>query len=87
MCDANCAVTFTRESVIVRNKHGTAMLAGWREATGPRLRRIFLQPGESNLPSIPNDSKQTTLAPYSIYDLLSIAALIRYFHTAAGYPF
>ena len=87
MCDAKSAVAFTREAVIVRNKQGTAVLAGWREATGPRLWRISLQPGDSNLPSIPNDSKQATLAPYSTYDLPSIAALIRYFHTAAGYPF
>ena len=84
LCDADCAVTFTREAVIVRDKQGTALLTGWREATGPRLWRIALQPGYSNLPSMPNDVKQATLAAYSTYDLPSVAALIRYFHTAAG---
>ena len=53
---------------------------------GPRLWRIALQPGESNLPSIPNDAKQDTLAAYSAYNLPSVADLIRYFLTVAGYP-
>ena len=43
-------------------------------------------PGAENLPSIPNDAKQATLAAYSVYDLPSVAALIRYFHLAAGHP-
>ena len=35
LCDADCAVTFTRETVIVFNKKGSAVLTGWRESTGP----------------------------------------------------
>ena len=31
-------------------------------------------------------SNKTTLQAYSAYDLPSVAALIRYFHAAAGYP-
>ena len=31
-------------------------------------------------------SKQATLAAYSAYELPRVAALIRYFNTAAGYP-
>ena len=84
LCDADCAVTFTREAFIVRDKQGTAVLTGWCEATGPRLWRISPIAGESNLPSIPNDAKQATLAAYSAYDLPSIADLIRYFHSVAG---
>ena len=84
--DADCAVTFMLEAVIVCDKHGKEVLPGWREAAGPRLWRISLIPGEENLPSIPNDTKQATLAAYSVYDLPRVAALIRYLHAAAGYP-
>ena len=63
------------------------MLTGWREATGSRIWRIDLQPGESNLPSMPNNENMATLISYSAYDLPSIAALIRYSHAAVGYPF
>ena len=45
LCDADCAVTSMRESAIIHDKQGTAMLTGWREATGPSLWRISLQPG------------------------------------------
>ena len=55
LCDDNCTVTFTRKAFVVRNKQGTAVLTGWSESTGPRLCRIELQPGESNLPSMPYD--------------------------------
>ena len=55
-------------------------------ATGLRLWKISLKPGESNLPSMPNDDKRATLAAYIAYDLPSVAALIRYFHAVAGYP-
>ena len=77
LCDADCAVIFRTEAVIVRNKKGTAVLTGLCEATGTRLWRIALQPGESNLPSMPNDAKQATLLAYSAYELPSVAALIR----------
>ena len=86
LCDADCTVNFTRNSVIVREKKGTAVLTGWREATGSILWRIALQPGESNLPSMTNNTNLSTLGAYSAYDLPIIADLIKYFHTAAGYP-
>ena len=84
--DSDCAVTFTREAVIVRDKYGIEVLICWREATGTRIWRIALIPGEANLPSIPNDSKQATLAAYSAYELPSVAALIIYSHAEAEYP-
>ena len=62
------------------------MLTGWREATESRLYRIALQPGESNLPSMPNVANMDTLAAYSAYDLPRVVALIRYLHAASGYP-
>ena len=63
------------------------MLTGWREASGPRLCRIALQPGEANLPILAHTATMATLSAYSAYGLPSVAALIHYFHAAAGYPF
>ena len=85
LCDADCTVTFTHEAVIVRDQQGTPVLTGWREASGPRLWRIALQPGEANLPRMPHNATLATLAAYSAYGLPRFAALICYFHAAAGY--
>ena len=46
LCDADCTVTFTCEAVIVQDTQGTPVLTGWREASGPQLWRIALQPCE-----------------------------------------
>ena len=86
LCDADCTVTFACEAVIVRDTRGTPVLTGWRENSGPRLWRISLQPGEENLPRMPHTANMATLEAYSAYNLPSIAALIHYFHAAAGYP-
>ena len=75
LCDTNCAVTFTRKTVIVRKNQGTAVLTGWREATGLRVWIISLRPGESKLPIMPNDAKQSTLVAYSAYDLTGLGTL------------
>ena len=87
LCDADCTVTFTRAAAIVRDARGTPVLKGWRKNSGPRLCRIALQPGEENLPRMPNTTNMATLEAYSAYDLPSVEAPIRYLHAAAGYPF
>ena len=56
LCDADYTVTFTRAAVIVRDSQGSSVLTGWREQSGPRLWRIALQPGESNLPNMPHNA-------------------------------
>ena len=86
LCDADCTVTFTLEAVIVRDTQGIPVLTGWCEASGPQLWRISLQPGEANLPRMPNTENLATLEAYSAYDLPSVTALICYFHAAEGYP-
>ena len=86
ICDADCTVTFMLEAVIVQDQQGTPVLTGWREASGSRLWIIDLQPGEENLPSMPHDTNMATLLAYSAYDPPRVAALICYFHAAAGYP-
>ena len=42
LCDADCTVTFTRETVIIQDTRGTPVLTRWREDSGPRLLRIAL---------------------------------------------
>ena len=86
LCDADCTVTLTRAAVIVRDAQGSPVLTGWRDQSGPRLWRVALQPGESNLPNMPHNENRTTLEVYSAYDLPRVEALTRYFHTSAGYP-
>ena len=86
LCDADCTVTFTHEAVFVQDQQGTPVITGWREASGPQLWRIPLQPGESNIPSMSHDANLTILLEYSAYDLPSVADFIRYLHAAAGYP-
>ena len=86
LCDADCTVTFTREAVVVRYQKGTPVITGWCEASGPRLWRIALQPGEENIPRMTHDATMARLSAYSAYDLPTVAALIRYFHAVAGYP-
>ena len=86
LCDADCTVTFTHESVIVRDMRGTPVLTRWRENSGPRLWIIALQPGEENLPIMHHTENMATLEAYSAYNLPSVAEIIRYFHAATGYP-
>ena len=86
ICDTDCTVTFTRESLIVCDTQGTPVLTGWREAPGPQLWRIALQPGEANLPRMLHPANMATLEAYSAYGLPSVAALTRYFRTMSGYP-
>ena len=75
LCDADCTVTFTSATVVSGDPHGTPVLTGWREQSGLRLWRIYLQPDETTLPSMPYGPNKTTLQAYSAYDLPSVAAL------------
>ena len=43
-------------------------------------------PNTLDMPPIPDDHKTNTLQAFSDYDLPSVEALIRYFHTASGFP-
>ena len=38
------------------------------------------------LPDNADTLQEATVEAYSAYNLLSVEALVRYFHTAAGYP-
>jgi hypothetical protein len=86
ICDADCKVVFTKETVVVYNAQQQPILSGWRETTGPKLWRISLNPDKENLPSIPETATRSTLQAFSAYDIPSVEALVKYFHAAAGFP-
>jgi hypothetical protein len=86
ICDADCKVFFTKEAVVVYNAQQQPIISGWRETTGPKLWRIALNPDKENLPSIPETATRSTLRAFSAYDLPSVEALVKYFHTAACFP-
>ena len=90
MCDKDCNVLFTKRRVIIHDKDGKPFLNEWRELTGLKPWHVSLQSKlESAEPCPPNDAnllQEATLEAYSVYNLLSTEALMRYFHEAAGYP-
>ena len=86
ICDAGCTVTFICDSVVVRDATNSTILTGWREEQAPYLWRIVLLPDNANIPEVPQDASRVSLVVYSAYYLPSVEALVRYFHTAAGFP-
>ena len=62
------------------------IITGWRETTGPCLWSMSIMPNPSDMPSLLDDHKTTTIQYFSAYDLPSEEGLIRYFHAAAGFP-
>ena len=90
MCDKDCRVLFTKRRVVIYDKRSKPFLTGWRELTGSKLWHISLRPEMDDVEPCPpnnvNPLQETTLEAYSVYDLPSVEALVRYFHAAAGYP-
>ena len=90
LCDKDCKVLFTKQTVIIYDKNNEPFLTGWRETDRAKISRISFGPDPSDL--LPcsddptNEPEETTLAAFSAYDLPSIEALDKYFHAAAGYP-
>ena len=86
ICDADCTVTFRKDSVVVRDATNRFILTGWIEAQAPYLWRIALIPDNMDIPKVPQDALRVSLVAYSAYDLPSVEALVRYFHASAGFP-
>ena len=88
ICDADYSVTFTKYTVIICSPKGHTVLTGWRETEGPHLWHMSLLPDEAHIPDLSTapDAQQSTLETFSAYDLPSVEGLIRYFHTASGFP-
>ena len=86
ICDVECKVNFTKHNVIIYEQEGSPILTGWRERNGVRLWRIALTPTPEELPDMPNSADHTNLKAYRAYDLPSVESLVRYLHTAVGFP-
>ena len=61
-----------------------AILTGWRERTGTKLRRFSLWP--QHYPEAPTGATMDPIKSFSAYDIPSVEALIRYLHADAGFP-
>ena len=84
-CDANCKVLFANTSVTVFEKKGGPVITGWRDNNSLKLCNISLLPNEYDS-LVRNKEEQTPPGVYIASNLPSVAALVRYFHEAAGYP-
>ena len=86
ICGTDCAVTSSKDSVVVRDTTNRSILTGWIEAQAQYLWRITLLPDNVDIPKVPQDASLVSLVAYIAYDLPSVEALVRYFHAAAGCP-
>ena len=61
-----------------------------RETDGAKLWRILLHPDLSNVQPCPNNpdkiQEEANIQVFSVYDLSSVEALVKYLHAADGYP-
>ena len=97
ICDTECFVHFHKYTVTIYDPQGLPLLQGWQENTGAKLWRFSLCPQSSNTYSTEEYEKEFTVIPksgvkfsnlqaFSAYDLPSVEALVRYFHTDTGFP-
>ena len=90
LCDHGCTVLYDKKSVHVMDKTSKVLLRGWFEPTGACLWRFSLRPGmhhhthdgspHAYPPPLP------TLTAKNDYNMTSVKALVRFLHTAAGFP-
>ena len=77
---------FTSKDVKVYSARGLPILTGWRETHMPKMWRFAMSPNEEpTTPATPGNNR-TSLRAYSAYSLPSVEALVRYLHTASGFP-
>ena len=86
LCDHGCKVLFDSNAVTVFSKNNKdILLKGWRDTTSAKLWRLSLRPEDNPISSI-HPSAPTPPAALYAHDLPSDGALVRYLHTAAGFP-
>ena len=87
-CDEDCTVKYTKTDVTIYNPQGVPIVRGWRESPPSKLWRMALVPHKDQQDQQMQDHKGETvpLSAFSVYDLPSVEALVRFFHAAAGYP-
>ena len=85
ICDADCTVVLKKKDVTVLSPKGEPILQGWREEKLPRLWRVALSSNKKQKEPYTTTSQNRPEAS-NVYDLPSMEALVRYMHTAAGFP-
>ena len=86
ICDSDCNFFFTKQYFVVYQTQQQLLITGWREPNGAKLWRISLPLSPSNISTPPTNTTRESLQTFSTYDLMSVKALVRYFHAAAGSP-
>ena len=84
ICNADCKIFFTKKDVVVILPEGKTILTVWREKNLPKLWRFPLKPNEQG--KIDTKTNLITTAAHNAYNLPNLEALVRYMHTAAGFP-
>ena len=72
ICDADCAVTFSKCDVTVFEPDRMPILTGWCETTGAKLCRFSLLLGTTQLSMDYPDTENALLSTYSAYDIPSV---------------
>ena len=83
LCDHGCHVLYEKTTVTVFTKDGTIILRGWRDPVGAKLWRFSLRPEDH--PAVPPEWNSVPTA-LNAHDLPSVGYLVRYLHTATGFP-
>ena len=70
---------------VYSKNNNTILLKGWRDTTGAKLWIFSLRPKYNHVSSIQPEPPKIPTA-LNAHDLPSVGALVRYLHTAAGFP-
>ena len=85
-----CKVIYDKHAVHILDDTSKVLLKGWRETTGARLWRFYLQSGRHQ--QFPNNSTPATPPPPPTHaankanEMPSVQAPVRFLQAAAGYP-
>ena len=85
LCDEDCTVLFTKQSVQVCNPDGATILTGQHDPSGPRLWNLSLLPQSTDTPSTAPGTTTTNDAAFSDYGIPSVEDLVRFYHAYQAY--
>ena len=78
ICDTGFTVTFSEDKVVVHDAAKRVILSGWRDPeVPPALWHFNLLPYPEDVPVPVATYQQEILGAYSVYNLSSVAALVR----------
>ena len=87
ICDAGFTVMFSEDKVVVHDATKCVILSGWRDPeVPPALLHFNLLLSPQDVPVPAATCQQASIGAYSVYDLPSVPALVRYLHARVGFP-